>query len=728
MKKKIKMFFSLMSLCFSLAVLCFGVYSAMTVSYSITGSVSYEVNDVFVDLTTKLYMSTSNELTTEAQQIAKFQELTGLPTLPDDLVDTGYIDQHSTYHDGQIVSPGGLAEFDNSGNLLPINYGSYTQGGNSAYAYYIVVEIENMGTETINAQIDLGNFEGNNNTLNSIVKADPSHVEIPGQKSGYLVVGLALKDATQSAEENFDFSVSVNPGEEADPMLYFQVGHEDADLSNVTMKLANSQDTPVITSDSSLEVLTSSQYVEKQTIDNNNVYMFTIETTNFEQCIDYIDVKFNFKSNDFTYGFTQTGLSENMFVLPGNNYTIESEYPKIKEVINFLINNDMESLEQSNLFKNSNLYQYVIAALLEQATPNQSTGYDIDFSNDWAKQNTITIFITSENAIDNLSMTLSAGMKIIWSDGMSLIQNADSTEELAMVFPENVELMAISNEQKGGVISNLKIENWYSDYYCLHLDASYYEYYGGFYLGNYCYANPSMFLTPFAEASWSGPQYYAHQYEKSLLTSGTKLKFCFGYILDGVTIEMANDLIEPFTNMLLGPSANPIYCSVDKYYGEFTLKNESGIQYYEYDALDQSIEVLPKTYMGIPVKGFTARGAGYSAKIPNWIKFVSVSVTADVGGTISLEFEEGTILDMLTINDYRLKGLRLTFNDLLIVNGETDLLNNILINYDSYELYDGYIVKVKCSSLDDVKNATLNGGLFDKQYADGYAVFTYKNA
>ncbi len=726
MKKKIKMFFSLMSLCFSLAVLCFGVYSAMTVSYSITGSVSYEVNDVFVDLTTKLYMSTSNELTTEAQQIAKFQELTGLPTLPDDLVDTGYIDQHFTYHDGQIESPGGLAEFDNSGNLLPINYGSYTQGGNSAYAYYIVVEIENMGTETINAQIDLGNFEGNNNTLNSIVKADPSHVEISGQKSGYLVVGLALKDATQSVEENFDFSVSVNPGEEADPMLYFQVGHEDADLSNVTMKLANSQDAPAITSDASLEVLTSSQYVDKQTIDNNNVYMFTIETTNFEQCIDYTDVKLNFKSDDFTYGFTQTGLSENMFVLPGNNYTIESEYSNIKEVINFLTNTDMESLRQSNLFKNSNLYQISIIGSPEDF-PNQSTGYDIDFSDDWAKQNTITIFITSENAINNLSMTLSAGMKIIWSDGMSLIQNADSAEELAMVFPENIEFMAISNEQKGGVILNLKIENWYSDYPYLHLDTS------GLalnsILGNYGFLNTNFLFqfsnSPLNEASWSEPQYYAHQYEKSLLTSGTKLKFCFGYIQDGVTIEMANDWIE---NKLLDPSANPIYCNVDKYYGEFILKDESGIQYYEYDALDQSIEVLPKTYMGIPVKGFTARGAGYSAKIPNWIKFVSVSVTADVGGTISLEFEEGTILDMLTIDDYRLNGLRLTFNDLLIVNGETDLLNNILINYDTYELYDGYIVKVKCSSLDDVKNATLNGGLFDKQYADGYAVFTYKNA
>ena len=50
MNRKSKLFFSLVSLCFSIAVLCFGVYSALSVSYSISGSVSYEINDVFVEL------------------------------------------------------------------------------------------------------------------------------------------------------------------------------------------------------------------------------------------------------------------------------------------------------------------------------------------------------------------------------------------------------------------------------------------------------------------------------------------------------------------------------------------------------------------------------------------------------------------------------------------------------------------------------------------------------
>ena len=57
MTKKSKLFFSLVSLCFSFAVLCFGVYSAVSVDYSVMGSVSYELTDVFVDIETTLYMS-----------------------------------------------------------------------------------------------------------------------------------------------------------------------------------------------------------------------------------------------------------------------------------------------------------------------------------------------------------------------------------------------------------------------------------------------------------------------------------------------------------------------------------------------------------------------------------------------------------------------------------------------------------------------------------------------
>lgn len=53
--KKLKLSLSIASLCLCIAVLCFGVFSAINVSYNIGGSISYEVNDAFVKINTKVY-------------------------------------------------------------------------------------------------------------------------------------------------------------------------------------------------------------------------------------------------------------------------------------------------------------------------------------------------------------------------------------------------------------------------------------------------------------------------------------------------------------------------------------------------------------------------------------------------------------------------------------------------------------------------------------------------
>ena len=58
MKKKLKLFTKLYSFCFALAVLCFGVYAASTVDYTVNGTVSYDIEDAFVKINTKIYAST----------------------------------------------------------------------------------------------------------------------------------------------------------------------------------------------------------------------------------------------------------------------------------------------------------------------------------------------------------------------------------------------------------------------------------------------------------------------------------------------------------------------------------------------------------------------------------------------------------------------------------------------------------------------------------------------
>ena len=56
--KKVKLIASLLSFCFAVAVLCFGVYAAQTVNYTVGGTLTYSAaDDVFADMQVKVYRS-----------------------------------------------------------------------------------------------------------------------------------------------------------------------------------------------------------------------------------------------------------------------------------------------------------------------------------------------------------------------------------------------------------------------------------------------------------------------------------------------------------------------------------------------------------------------------------------------------------------------------------------------------------------------------------------------
>ena len=53
--RKARLFFAIASLCMSICLFAFGVYSATMVTYTISGSVSYEVKDVLVTIKTEVF-------------------------------------------------------------------------------------------------------------------------------------------------------------------------------------------------------------------------------------------------------------------------------------------------------------------------------------------------------------------------------------------------------------------------------------------------------------------------------------------------------------------------------------------------------------------------------------------------------------------------------------------------------------------------------------------------
>ena len=66
--KKLRLFTSIFVVCISLAVICFGVFAATQVSYNVGGTISYEVNDCFLDVNTNVYKYTNGLISQEDAQ------------------------------------------------------------------------------------------------------------------------------------------------------------------------------------------------------------------------------------------------------------------------------------------------------------------------------------------------------------------------------------------------------------------------------------------------------------------------------------------------------------------------------------------------------------------------------------------------------------------------------------------------------------------------------------
>ena len=199
MNRKSKLFFSLVSLCFSIAILCFGVYSALSVSYSVSGSVSYEVTDAFVEITTNVYASSER------------MEQSTLNSNAQNLEDPTYVNTYTKV--GETYTYNSMEELSETNQPqasgIEINYNNY-------YTYFIVINIKNLSSDVnIYALIeeDIIGTELNSNVYktryqNGIIK--PQTGDNVGKN---IVLGFSLNDATIGVNAEFDYTLNVSTGD-----------------------------------------------------------------------------------------------------------------------------------------------------------------------------------------------------------------------------------------------------------------------------------------------------------------------------------------------------------------------------------------------------------------------------------------------------------------------------------------------------------------------------------
>ena len=206
--KKSKLLLSVFTLIFCVGVMCFGVYAATSVDYTLSGNITYEVSDVFVNIKTTLYMSNVDELTSQSNLINNIYEFDS--DLRDGNINVAGTIQNTEYGTSgfQSYTPSGGFNLDEAySNDLPIKYGHFVEN-DSAFAYYILVSIENTANNEIHAIIDIGDIS----SYNSFVHVNQSRVNINGLSTEYFVIGLALDDASVNINQGFKFKFIIENG------------------------------------------------------------------------------------------------------------------------------------------------------------------------------------------------------------------------------------------------------------------------------------------------------------------------------------------------------------------------------------------------------------------------------------------------------------------------------------------------------------------------------------
>ena len=136
MKRKFKLFATVASLCLSVALMAFGVYAASTVTYTVNGTVSYEMNDVLVNIKTVLsYAENTHKgyASVSAAQTAADEVETWLnyaaETDPDGegtltAITDGVIGNYTSYDTNEVATVSGLSDDQTSAADVNFNTSS----------------------------------------------------------------------------------------------------------------------------------------------------------------------------------------------------------------------------------------------------------------------------------------------------------------------------------------------------------------------------------------------------------------------------------------------------------------------------------------------------------------------------------------------------------------------------------------------------------------------------
>lgn len=214
--KKLKISLSIVAICLSIAVFCFGVFAATQVTYSIGGTVSYTVTDALVEIKTRVY-SSQERATSDTKLLAMANNLTYSEYVSSG-VTNGTLTEITKYSDGRLdvntlqdqrepaIYPDQTAD-----TKINIDY------SNSNYTWYIVVSITNIADNIVWANVSKQSFTGDFNSYSNYTAGIDS---IAKDETKTIVIGFSVKDEKISIKDStFDYSITISADQSAKPEL-----------------------------------------------------------------------------------------------------------------------------------------------------------------------------------------------------------------------------------------------------------------------------------------------------------------------------------------------------------------------------------------------------------------------------------------------------------------------------------------------------------------------------
>ena len=186
MKKKVKLFVTIASFCLAVSMLAFGVYASSSVSYTVSGSLSYKVSDVLVSVSTQLYVLDPNTKYT-ADTVASADDAqwqaSGAPKTW-----SSYDIETNVFNSTEGTAEMPVLEFSTS------------------YAYKIVVTVSTINkTGTVTATP--GTIS--NKPINTFI-VSPTAGVVTISKPLKLVYYIGLDDATTNASGSFSLPMNIS--------------------------------------------------------------------------------------------------------------------------------------------------------------------------------------------------------------------------------------------------------------------------------------------------------------------------------------------------------------------------------------------------------------------------------------------------------------------------------------------------------------------------------------